>query len=55
MDPEINFTEAACKTIAKVPGLFLKTVLKNCIDWAKDNNVSLIDEEHMKLINDKRN
>jgi hypothetical protein len=29
-------------------------VLKGCVDWAKENNVTLIDETHMKIINDKR-
>lgn len=55
IDPDVKFTEAACKTIVKVPRVFLKTVLKSCVDWANENNVTLINEEHMKLINDKRN
>ncbi|MBR5795898.1 MAG: hypothetical protein IKY26_07110 [Erysipelotrichaceae bacterium] len=38
----------------KVPRPFLKTVLNGCIDWAKENNVTLITEEHVKIINDKR-
>ena len=25
-----------------------------CIAWAKENNVTLIDDEHVKIINDKR-
>ena len=28
--------------------------LKGCVKWAKENNVELITEEHMKIINDKR-
>jgi hypothetical protein len=54
IDPDVKFTEAACLTIVKVPRVFLKTVLKSCVDWAKENDVTLIDEEHMKMINDKR-
>jgi len=55
LDPNIHFTESACLTITKVPRVFLKIVLQQCIEWAKSNNVVLIDETHMKLINDKRN
>lgn len=53
-DPDIKFTDAALKTIVKVPRPFLKTVLNGCVAWAKENGVTLIDEEHMKIINDKR-
>jgi len=55
IDPDIKFTEDACKTIVKVPRVFLKTVLKSCVDWAKENDIKIIDEEHMKEINNKRN
>jgi hypothetical protein len=37
-----------------VPRVFLSVVLKGCVSWAKENNVTLITEEHMKIINDKR-
>lgn len=53
--PEIKFTDAALKNFVKVPRPFLKTVLNGCIEWAKQNNVTLIDDEHVKIINDKRN
>lgn len=55
VDPNIQFTEEACKTLVKVPRVFLKLVLQSCVDWAKENKVTLIDAEHMKIINDKRN
>jgi flavin reductase (DIM6/NTAB) family NADH-FMN oxidoreductase RutF len=55
IDPVIKFTEGACKTVTKVPRVFLKVVLTQCIDWARTNNVTLIDESHMKIISDKRN
>ena len=29
-------------------------VLKGCVEWARENNVTLIDAGHMKIINDKR-
>ena len=37
-----------------VPRVFLPLVLKGCVAWAKENGVELINEEHMKIINDKR-
>lgn len=54
MDPAITFTEEACKLLVKVPRVFLKTALKGCVDWAKNNGVNQITEEHMKIINNKR-
>jgi len=54
LDPNIKFTPEACKTLVKVPRVFLKMVLQGCINWAKENNVTLITEEHMAIINDKR-
>ena len=50
----IRFTDEALKCFVKVPRPFLKTVLNGCIDWALENNVTLITEEHVKIINDKR-
>ncbi len=54
MDAEIKFSEGACKMMAKVPRVFLKMALKGCIDWARENQISLIDVEQMQIINDKR-
>ena len=42
------------KWLLNVPRIFLSTALKGCVKWAKENNVELITEEHMKIINDKR-
>ncbi|MCQ2428553.1 MAG: hypothetical protein MJ137_09215 [Clostridia bacterium] len=53
-DDKVKFTDEALKTILNVPRVFLPLVLKGCVDWAKENNVTLITEEHMKIINDKR-
>lgn len=53
-DDTVKFTDEALKTILNVPRVFLPLVLKGCVDWAKENNVTLITEEHMKIINDKR-
>lgn len=54
IDDKIKFTDDALMTILGVPRVFLSTVLKGCVDWARENNVELITAEHMKIINDKR-
>ena len=53
-DDKVRFTDDALETILNVPRVFLPLVLKGCVDWAKENNVELIDATHMKIINDKR-
>lgn len=53
-DPDIKFTEDACRMMTRVPRVFLKTALQGCVDWARKNGVTLITPEHMKIINDKR-
>lgn len=54
VDPDVKFTEEACATLVKVPRVFLKAALQGCVDWAKQNGVSLLTPEHMALIRDKR-
>ena len=54
IDPEVKFTREACMRMVKVPRIFLNTALKGCVKWAKENGVSLVEEKHMDLINDKR-
>ena len=53
-DDKIKFTDDALKTVLGVPRVFLPLVLRGCVDWARENNVTLITEEHMKIIQDKR-
>ena len=53
-DDVVKFTDDALETILNVPRVFLPTVLKGCVAWAKENNVTLVTAEHMKIINDKR-
>ena len=55
LDPDVKFTDEACQKLVKVPRVFLNTVLKGCVAWAKENNVSLITEKEMEQIQDKRN
>ena len=54
IDPEVKFTEEACKMLIKVPRPFLNVVLKGCVKWAKENNCALITPKEMQIINDKR-
>ncbi len=54
IDPDVKFTNEACQMLVKVPRPFLNTVLKGCVKWAKENNVSVITPKEMKIINDKR-
>ncbi len=53
-DDTVKFTDGALKTILNVPRVFLPLVLKGCVDWAKENGVTLITEKEMAIINDKR-
>lgn len=53
-DDVVKFTDAACMKLIKVPRIFLPTALKGCVQWAKENGVTLIDEKEMDIINDKR-
>jgi flavin reductase (DIM6/NTAB) family NADH-FMN oxidoreductase RutF len=53
-DDKVKFTDDALETILGVPRVFLPTVLRGCVQWAKENNVDLVTAEHMKIINDKR-
>lgn len=55
IDDKIKFTDEACKRLVKVPRVFLNTVLKGCVSWAKENNVSLITEKEIDIIQYKRN
>jgi hypothetical protein len=54
IDNDVRFTDEACAKLIKVPRIFLNTVLKKCVSWAKENGVILINAEHMDIINDKR-
>ena len=53
-DDQIKFTDEACAKLVKVPRIFLSTALKGCVAWARENGVTLITEENMNTINDKR-
>ncbi len=53
-DPTVHFTDDALQMIVNVPRIFLPTVLRGCVSWAKENNVTEISAVEMKIINDKR-
>ena len=54
VDDTVKFTDEALKMLVKVPRAFLKLVLTGCVNWAKENNCTLITEKEMEIINDKR-
>jgi len=54
IDPDVKFTDEACQMLVKVPRVFLNMILKACVQWAKENNVTVITEKEMQIINDKR-
>ena len=53
-DDVVKFTDDALKTVLAVPRVFLPLVLKGCVEWARENDVTLVTAEHMQIINDKR-
>lgn len=53
-DPDVKFTDEACAMLTKIPRVFLKAALQQMVDIAKSEGISVIDEEAIKLINDKR-
>ena len=54
IDDKVKFTDDALKMLVKVPRPFLKLVLTGCVNWAKENDCTLITENELKIINDKR-
>ena len=53
-DDVVKFTDEALETLLGVPRVFLSLVLKGCVQWAKENGVTLVTAENMQIINDKR-
>ena len=54
IDDTVKFTDDALEMILNVPRVFLPTVLRGCVAWARENNCTLITANEMKIINDKR-
>ena len=53
-DPDVHFTDDALEMLLNVPRIFLPTVLKGCVAWAKEHGVTEVTAVEMKIINDKR-
>jgi hypothetical protein len=53
-DDVVKFTDDAIKLLVNVPRVFLGLVLKGCVKWAKENNITLITEKEMNIINEQR-
>ena len=54
IDPTVHFTDDALERIVNVPRIFLPTVLRDCVAWAKKNGKAEITAVEMQEINDKR-
>ena len=54
IDDVVKFTVEAIKPLVRVPRVFLSLVLKGCVNWAKEHNVTLITEKEMEIINSER-
>ena len=54
IDPEVKFTEEACARLVKIPRIFLKAALTQMVNIAKEEGITLIDENALNIINDKR-
>ena len=54
IDPQVKFTKEACAMLTKIPRVFLKMALTQMVNIAKEENITLIDEQALNIINDKR-
>ena len=53
-DDKVKFSDDALEMILNVPRVFLPLVLKGCVEWARENNCTLVTAKEMQIINDKR-
>jgi flavin reductase (DIM6/NTAB) family NADH-FMN oxidoreductase RutF len=53
-DPQVRFTEGACKELTGVPKPFLSAALKGIIKEAKDQRVTMVDESFLELVKANR-
>lgn len=54
IDPSVKFTKEACQKLVKIPRIFLKAALTQMVEIAKEEGITLIDEQALDIINDKR-
>lgn len=55
IDPDIQFTENACRKLAGIPEPFMKEALKGIVDRAREDGVHQIDASYIDKINAERN
>ena len=51
---DVKFTDEALAVFVKAPRIFLPTILKGCVAWARERGITLLTKEHIDIINDKR-
>ena len=54
IDPTVTFTDDACAKLTKIPRVFLKAALTQMVNIAKEEGITVIDENALTIINDKR-
>lgn len=54
IDPNVKFTKEACAKLTKIPRIFLKAALTQMVNIAKEEGITVIDEQALTVINDKR-
>jgi len=54
LDPDVRFTNEACKLLVDIPNAFLGMALNGIIKEAKEHGVTMVDEEFTKAFNEKR-
>jgi flavin reductase (DIM6/NTAB) family NADH-FMN oxidoreductase RutF len=53
-DPDVAWQEEACAKLVKVPRIFLKRVIAECVEEAKAQGVTEITPEFLETVRDKR-
>jgi flavin reductase (DIM6/NTAB) family NADH-FMN oxidoreductase RutF len=53
-DPDVEWQEEACAKLVRVPRVFLKRVIAECVEAAKEEGVTEITPEFLDKIRDKR-
>jgi flavin reductase (DIM6/NTAB) family NADH-FMN oxidoreductase RutF len=54
IDPDIRFDEEACKMLTGIPQVFLDVVLTGIADAAREQGVTMIDPDFVKLVEEQR-
>jgi flavin reductase (DIM6/NTAB) family NADH-FMN oxidoreductase RutF len=54
LDPDVRFSKEACMLLVDIPTTFLGMALKGILKEAKEQDVTMVDEEFTKAFNDRR-